>query len=84
MMHSSLRAILDTLTNKWAYRLTAVHLIDAHLCTDASKYLSALLLTLNTMLHLEQPAVNVLSKIDLGNQYGPLAFNLDYYTGKRA
>lgn len=32
------------------------------------------------MLHLELPHVNLLSKIDLIQQYGKLQFNLDFYT----
>jgi len=48
--------------------------------TDASKYISVLMLSLRAMLHLELPHVNVLSKIDLLKQYGELDFNLDYYT----
>jgi len=36
-MHSALKSILDTLTGAWAYQLVAVALVDAHLCTDASK-----------------------------------------------
>eukprot|EP00271_Cylindrocystis_brebissonii_P020104 TRINITY_DN6510_c0_g1_i2.p1 TRINITY_DN6510_c0_g1~~TRINITY_DN6510_c0_g1_i2.p1 ORF type:complete len:158 (+),score=33.63 TRINITY_DN6510_c0_g1_i2:165-638(+) len=32
------------------------------------------------MLHLELPHINVLSKIDLVESYGTLAFNLEYYT----
>ncbi len=46
--------------------------VDAHLCTEAPKYLAALLLSLSSMLHLELPAVNVLSKVDLLRQYGGL------------
>ena len=61
-------------------RLAAVHLVDAHLCSDPTKYISALLLSLSTMLHLELPHVNLLSKIDLIQQYGKLHFNLDFYT----
>ena len=61
-------------------RLAAVHLVDAHLCTDPAKYISALLLSLSTMLHLELPHINLLSKIDLIEQYGKLRFNLDFYT----
>lgn len=62
------------------YRLAAVHLVDAHLCSDAFKYISALLLSLNVMMSLELPHINVLSKMDLIEAYGELAFNLDYYT----
>ncbi|KAB2076218.1 hypothetical protein ERO13_A06G024300v2 [Gossypium hirsutum] len=61
-------------------QLTAVHLVDAHLCSDPAKYVSALILSLSTMLHLELPHVNVLSKIDLIESYGKLSFNLDFYT----
>lgn len=64
-------------------RLAAVHLVDAHLCSDPAKYISALLLSLSTMLHLELPHVNLLSKIDLIEQYGKLHFNLDFYTEVR-
>ena len=53
-------------------QLTAVHLVDAHLCSDPGKYVSALLLSLSTMLHLELPHINVLSKIDLIESYGRL------------
>ena len=125
-LHGSLRRILDTLTTRWQYRLTAVQLVDAHLCSDPAKYLAALLLSLSTMLHLELPQVaarppclsvcrplwkggvqgwardslscqhsappaiaaaaslppsqvNVLSKMDLVEQYGPLSFSLEFY-----
>eukprot|EP00798_Chlamydomonas_sp_ICE-L_P015014 gene15014-21083_t len=72
--HSALRSIVDTMTNVWNLRLAAVVLIDAHL------YISALLLSLGTMLHLEMPHINVLSKVDLLRQYGQLDFQLDFYT----
>lgn len=49
-----------------------MHLCDAHYVTDASKYISVLLLSLRTMLHMELPHINVLSKVDLITQYGDL------------
>lgn len=58
-----------------------MHLVDSHLCADPGKYLSAVLLSLTTMLHLGLPHVNVLSKVDLLPTYGPLAFSLDFYAG---
>lgn len=61
-------------------RLASIGLLDAHLCTDASKYLSGLLLSLSSMLHLELPHVNVLSKADMVEAYGELPFNLEYFT----
>ncbi|KAM9887798.1 hypothetical protein OXX79_013365, partial [Metschnikowia pulcherrima] len=39
-----------------------------------------LLLSLRSMLQLDMPHVNVLSKIDKINSYGKLAMRLDYYT----
>jgi len=77
--HDSLKRIVEKLV-KSGFRLAAVHLCDAHYVTDASKYISVLLLSLRTMLHLELPHVNVLSKVDLIKQYGDLDFNLDFYT----
>ena len=41
---------------------------------------STLITTLNMMLHIEMPHVNLLSKIDLIEQYGKLAFNIDFFT----
>ncbi|EXB55841.1 GPN-loop GTPase 2 [Morus notabilis] len=79
-LHSSAKSVIMKLIKKLNLRLTAVHLVDAHLCSDAGKYISALLLSLSTMLHMELPHINVLSKIDLIENYGKLAFNLDFYT----
>jgi hypothetical protein len=77
--HQSVQNVLRRLETQ-DYRLCAVHLVDAHHCTDPSKYIAVLLLSLKTMLQLEIPHVNVLSKIDLIESYGKLAFNLDFYT----
>ncbi|TFK70700.1 hypothetical protein BDN72DRAFT_525603 [Pluteus cervinus] len=77
--HDSVKNIVEKLT-KNGFRLAVVHLCDAHYVTDASKYISVLLLSLRTMLHLELPHINVLSKVDLIAQYGDLDFNLDFYT----
>ncbi|PPQ81041.1 hypothetical protein CVT24_007503, partial [Panaeolus cyanescens] len=65
---------------KSGFRLVATHLCDAHYITDATKYISVLLLSLRTMLQLELPHINVLSKIDILASYGDLDFNLDFYT----
>ncbi|AET00244.2 P-loop nucleoside triphosphate hydrolase superfamily protein [Medicago truncatula] len=79
-LHSNAKNVIMKLIKKLNLRLAAVHLVDAHLCSDPEKYISALLLTLSTMLHMELPHINVLSKIDLIESYGKLAFNLDFYT----
>lgn len=45
------------------------------------KFISALLLSLSTMLQLELPHINVLSKIDLMVHYAnKVQFGIDFYT----
>jgi len=77
--HTAVRDVLQTLTRR-NHRLTAVHLVDAHHCADPAKFIAVLLVTLSTMVHLELPQVNFLSKVDLVETYGQLAFGLDFYT----
>ncbi|KAK9693640.1 hypothetical protein K7432_013812 [Basidiobolus ranarum] len=77
--NSAVKNIVDKL-QKLDFRLVAVHLVDAHYCTDPTKYISVLLLSLKTMVMLELPHINVLSKMDLIEAYGKLAFSLDFYT----
>ena len=69
--HQSLRNVIEWLTSKVIdVRLTAVHLVDSHYCSDASKFVSVLLTSLATMLHMNLPHVNVLSKMDIAESYG--------------
>lgn len=53
-------------------QLVAVHLVDSHYCSDPGRFISVLLTSLSTMLQLELPHVNVLSKVDLMQHYGKL------------
>ncbi|GAA5902065.1 hypothetical protein JCM6882_000181 [Rhodosporidiobolus microsporus] len=78
--HGSLKRIVEQLGKRMGFRLAAVHLMDASHILDASKYVAVLLLALRTMIQLELPHVNVLSKVDLLGQSGELPFNLDFYT----
>lgn len=71
-VHTSMRNIFRAITNDWQWRTACVHLVDVAHCLDASRYISALLLSLTAMLHLELPHVNVLSKIDQLRQFGRL------------
>ncbi|XP_041463558.1 GPN-loop GTPase 2-like [Lytechinus variegatus] len=77
--HDSVKNIVAQL-QKWNFKLVSVHLVDAHYCSDPAKFISVLLTSLSTMLQMELPHVNLLSKIDLVEQYGRLPFNLDYFT----
>lgn len=77
--NNSLRNIIEILQKK-DYRLCVVNLMDSHYCVDPSKYVSMLMVSLKTMLQLNCPQLNILSKIDLLESYGSLQFSLDYYT----
>lgn len=78
--HKSMGNIFEKL-EKLGYHLCTVHLIDSHYCSQPSKFISTLLLSLNTMLQMKLPHVNVLSKADLLKQFeSKLLFNLDFYT----
>jgi len=77
--HQSVARLLETLTTKWNFRLTAVHLVDSHYCTDAAKFIAVLCTSLATMLQLALPHINVLSKMDLVEKFGDLSFNIDYF-----
>ena len=53
-------------------QLVAVHLVDSHYCSDPGKFISVLLTSLSTMVQLELPHINILSKVDIMEQYGKL------------
>ncbi|PVH95236.1 hypothetical protein DM02DRAFT_601183 [Periconia macrospinosa] len=77
--HSSLRNIFFRL-QKLGYRLVVIHLTDSIVLSRPSLYVSSLLLALRSMLQMDLPHLNVLTKIDNLRDYGELPFNLDYYT----
>lgn len=81
-LYTSNDAVRDIVTRlvKLDIRLCAVNLVDSHYCSDPGKFISVCLTSLSTMLQIELPHVNVLSKVDLVEKYGKLQFNLDYYT----
>ena len=77
---TSVQKLLQVLVKQLDLRLCAVNLIDATFCANATKFLSATLVSTTTMLRLELPAVNVLSKVDL-LQGLSLPLGIDYFTG---
>lgn len=62
--HKSIRNIFNNL-EKLNYHLCVVHMVDSHHCSDPSKFISTLLLSLSTMLQIGLPHVNVLSKVSI-------------------
>lgn len=63
MCHDSFRKVVNCITSQCYINLTAVQLVDSHLCTSPHSYLSALLMCLSSMLQLELPHVNIISKV---------------------
>lgn len=79
--HQSLKRVIEWLVGKEVdMKLAAVHLVDSHYCSDPNKFISVLMTSLATMMHMELPHVNILSKMDLAEQNGKFSFNLEYYT----
>eukprot|EP00927_Polykrikos_kofoidii_P066055 TRINITY_DN61717_c0_g1_i1.p1 TRINITY_DN61717_c0_g1~~TRINITY_DN61717_c0_g1_i1.p1 ORF type:complete len:324 (-),score=60.67 TRINITY_DN61717_c0_g1_i1:125-1096(-) len=78
--HDVMTRITQQLTKALDLRLTAVHLLDATLCVDAYRYMSAVLVALSAMMQMELPHINVLTKIDmLMDHTDDMPFKLDYY-----
>lgn len=76
--HGGMRDIVHLLRT-FGHQLCCVHLVDSHHCSDLPKFVSVLMVSLASMIHLEMPHVNVLSKIDLVERYGTLPFSLEYF-----
>ncbi|XP_046399480.1 GPN-loop GTPase 2 isoform X2 [Ischnura elegans] len=77
--HNSVKNITEKLV-KFGLHLCAINVVDSHYCSDPGKFVSALLMSLTTMLNMGLPHVNVLSKTDLTERYGKLMFHPSYYT----
>jgi len=78
--HNSVRNIVQQLQKEHDYRLVAVHLVDSHYCSDPGKFVAILLTSLATMLQVELPHINLLSKADLIEKHGKLHLGVDFYT----
>ncbi|VEU21800.1 DEKNAAC102394 [Brettanomyces naardenensis] len=61
--------ILQRLVKELDFRLVVISLVDSINITIPSQWISSLLLTLRSMLQLDLPQINVVSKIDLLKQY---------------
>ena len=57
-----------TSLQQWGYNTCAVYLIDALFVDSPYKYLSGVMIALSTMVNLEVPHINVLSKCDLADE----------------
>lgn len=78
--HKSMKNVFDRINKKLGYQICAVQLVDAHHCSDVSKFIAVLMVCLSATIHLELPMVNVLSKFDMIERYDDLEFPVDFYT----
>lgn len=79
--HKSLSNIFSALNKNGNIQLCVVHLIDSHHCSDAGKFIAALMLSLNAMLKIGLPHINLLTKSDLLKRHmDKLQFGIDFYT----
>ncbi|OWR48554.1 GPN-loop GTPase 2 [Danaus plexippus plexippus] len=79
--HDSLSNIFSKLSSVNHMQLCVVHLIDSHHCSDAGKFIAALMLSLNAMLKIGLPHINLLTKVDLLKQHADkIQFGIDFYT----
>lgn len=81
---TSMKEIISKLTsnkckNHFDLRLVCMNLCDAYHVSDLGKYISVLMASLTTMVNLELPHVNILSKVDIMETQKKTRFNLDYY-----
>ena len=62
---TSVRDTMRMVSKKWGVRLCCVNLLDSTYCNNPAVFISGALMSLSTMLRMELPQVNVLSKLDL-------------------
>eukprot|EP01065_Artemidia_motanka_P013563 TRINITY_DN17567_c0_g3_i1.p1 TRINITY_DN17567_c0_g3~~TRINITY_DN17567_c0_g3_i1.p1 ORF type:complete len:301 (+),score=89.38 TRINITY_DN17567_c0_g3_i1:285-1187(+) len=75
--HEAFRKLVGWLQSALHVRLCGVHLVDSIHVRSGPQFMSALVLSLVSMLQLELPHINVLTKVDLLQTYD-MDFNLDY------
>ncbi|KAL8561089.1 hypothetical protein ACOMHN_031033 [Nucella lapillus] len=60
----AMRQLVECL-QRWNFRLVSIFLLDAQFLIQPSKFVSGMMTALSTMVNLEVPHINVLSKLDL-------------------
>ena len=79
--HPIFNDILKETLEKCDMKCVAINLIDSNLCTQPHTFIAACLMSLSSMTHLELPHLNVLSKIDLlQNFHSEMRFSLEFFT----
>lgn len=65
--HLDLMARFVEQLNRLDIRTAAVFLLDSHFVSDTAKFMSGVLVALSTLVNLELPSINLLTKVDLLN-----------------
>jgi len=77
--HDSLRQIIKRLETEINVNLCAAHLVDVSYLYDKYKFLSAMTLSLTSLIGMEMPFINLITKVDLLAQMGRPDMNLSFY-----
>ena len=80
--HEGLFKVLSTLQKALDLRLCSLHLVDSHLCAEPFTFIAASLLSLQSMMRLELPHMNVLTKVDMRENFekGAAGYGLEQFT----
>lgn len=60
-----MKTMVDFLAHRLDFRVCAVFLMDSQFASDRAKFFSGVLVSLSTLVNLEIPSINVLTKVDL-------------------
>jgi len=71
--------MITRLSKEHNFRFVAVHLVDASYLYDRYKFLAALTLSLSSLIGMEIPFVNLITKMDLLGTMGRPDMNLMFY-----
>ena len=79
--HDALKQILTRLEKEHNFRMVAVHMVDASYLYDRYKFLAAMTLSLSSIVGIEIPFINLITKMDLLKTMGRPDMNLMFYQG---
>ncbi|EGR28989.1 hypothetical protein IMG5_165330 [Ichthyophthirius multifiliis] len=81
MCSDHVKNIIQVLQNNQTFesQLTVLELFDSCFCYDYSSFISLSLHALSSLMNLEMPHINILSKIDLMKQNGKPPMSLEHY-----
>ena len=77
--HNALKDIIIKLEKDHNFKMVAVNMIDASYLYDRYKFLSAMTLSLTSLIGIEIPFINLVTKMDLMKTMGRPDMNLMFY-----